>query len=69
MASSFPYFNIAREHGVSYGHVLRLVESYDQVPPSRRSGGPQLPVWMIATIEAWDAEKSRRAESNPKDGN
>lgn len=58
----FPYFRIARSHGVSYRAVLMLADMLDQ------SGDPGLtnllagrpPMWIVSAVAAWQRERRRR---------
>lgn len=59
--TSFPFLKIAREHGVSYGDVLRFSERVEAeavgvVYAIARS----MPRWQIATLVAISNEEIRR---------
>lgn len=46
MSTSFPYFDIARSHGIDYGVVLELVDNLER---KIRAEGLRLKVWSYST--------------------
>lgn len=53
--TSFPYLKIAREHGVPYGEVIRMVENIEASPDWK-----YLVVWEREVLDAWIKERNRR---------
>lgn len=53
--TSFPYLKIAREYGVPYGEVIRMVENIECSPEYR-----YLVNWERSVVAAWMEEASRR---------
>jgi hypothetical protein len=64
--SSFPYLQVAREHGVDYGEVLRLADFIDS--DENDKNWPGMPAafsaeWQVATLRAHSRERVRRLDA------
>lgn len=65
-STSYPYLQVAREHGVPYGEVLELATllekwGWDRVKNKALENRETYPQWMRATIQAFKTEQTRRA--------
>ena len=60
-SSRFPYHAVARDHGASYGAVLLAAQMLDNGMDHRQLiAGPSPPMWIVATVAAWNLEHTRR---------
>jgi hypothetical protein len=55
MTTSFPFLKIARDYGVPYGEVIRMVENIEAIPDYK-----YLVNWERAVVAAFLTESYRR---------
>ena len=65
--TSFPFYAIAREHGVDYGDVLRMADAMEKEMDVPVDKPVYLPIWIdsklkLAVFHAIMVERIRRAE-------